>query len=113
MRGYLDQASQHLSVTKMTVHVFKHVWKCTGCEAQVFDDGDGGGGASNCAANCLYQCPPGVYVMGHARRQYFYKRSSKAGSKVWRSTETLGDQKYVKHLRITGEMIGSMVPGSV
>ena len=67
------------------------------------------GDESNCDQGCSYQCPPGVYKEDHPRRHYFYKPRDQPRCKVWRTTQSLGDSKYIKNLRVTDD-VASMYP---
>ena len=66
------------------------------CDETVLEEGDD----SNCDQDCSYQCPPGAYKESHPRRRFFYKPRDQARSKVWRTSQTLGDSKGAPWWRV-------------
>ena len=111
LKGHLKQASTHLGQNPpMDLVTARNRWYCQSCDADVPEEGD----ESNCAADCAYQCPPGVYLSGHDQRLQFFRppvtrQANKAPSKVWRGQKGLGANKFVKNLRVADDA-GSMVP---
>eukprot|EP01043_Picozoa_sp_COSAG02_P040155 COSAG02_NODE_3227_length_7144_cov_17.684247_4_plen_845_part_00 len=102
LKSYLAQASQ-APVLRLVEK--KNLWKCLECGETVLEEGD----ESNCDQDCSYQCPPGVFKEDHPRRKNFYKPRDKAGSKVWRTSKTLGGNMYIKNVRVTDD-VASMYP---
>ena len=96
LKAYLAQASQ-APVLRLVEH--RNRWKCLECEETVLEEGD----ESNCDQDCSYQCPPGVYKEDHPRRHFFYKPRDQARCKIWRTTQSLGNSKYITNLRVTDD----------
>ena len=94
----VNEMERHLKVASgameakpaMKLEKKKNLYKCLDCEQPVPEEGD----ESNCTEDCNNQCPPGVWLSGHASRNQFRRR-------VRRTTESLGNRTYVKHLRVS------------